>query len=352
MKKILAILILAILSLAVYADDIRNYSLNKIKTVNIGSEEGKIGYDKKRSKMGVDPGPTYAAISQDGFLYLCDPVNYRINVYDSNINYIRTINEKEDEGIYYSYNIKFDSQNNLISLNINKDIVKTNNKGDLIFKIEQSKLCDDVIGGQEYYVYGDTLLLKDKRENGYFKYVDNKGNYLSSERINSLRAESKNSFKSNFNLSKAQDLNVLEKVDNDFIEKKNVIRYDGKLLSNSYDIHRQYFSTIKKVIIDNKLKTDLTGTNLNDRFSINDNDLENTKIFIGYDKDGNSFWESYIKNKFPLRAFIVCSKYGEIIDSFNNPIKWSLASVSPNGDVFIIEISEKEANFYKITRRW
>ncbi|MBN1699375.1 MAG: hypothetical protein JW881_17780 [Spirochaetales bacterium] len=132
-----------------------------------------------------------------------------------------------------------------------------------------------------------------------------------------------------------------------FLDKKMIGFKDGMLLTARFKPHREYFETLKK-----ELNTKST-TVFEDEFDITslgvkDNDLD----FIGFDDDGNSYWNVVLGMKPEDRAVLVCSKYGEALDCFYNRIKWSRIAVAPDGEVYFLYYDEKGTHIYKTTRRW
>ena len=73
---------------------------------------------------------------------------------------------------------------------------------------------------------------------------------------------------------------------------------------------------------------------------------------IGYDSEGNSYWNVITGIKPEDRAVLICSQYGEALDCFYNRIQWSLVAVAPSGDVYFLDYDSEGVYFYKVAQQW
>lgn len=112
MNKLLLSLLILFVSTFSYTEQISQYKFITLNVVKTGIEDGKIGW--KTSKGGGYSGPTAITISKDKKIYIPDRKNRRINIYDSNINFIRTIIEEKAES-HFSFKMLINDNGSIFS---------------------------------------------------------------------------------------------------------------------------------------------------------------------------------------------------------------------------------------------
>ena len=96
-KLNIIILSLTLLLGSLYSEELNNYSIIEIKVIPTGKTEGMLGWELRVA--GGHSGPTSFTIS-DKYIYVPDRVNHRINVYDLNFNFVKTIIEDKKGNIW------------------------------------------------------------------------------------------------------------------------------------------------------------------------------------------------------------------------------------------------------------
>jgi hypothetical protein len=342
MVKRWIIIILILLTSSFLFGEIMNYQLLRIAIIKNGNKDGELGYNPKLASMGAPPGPTALVISPDEEMFVCDPINQRINVYDINLRYKRKIMEKDSMGIYYSYNIKIGDDKNITALGMNKDIIKFSKNGDIIFKIDSYKLPDQVTNYYNFFPFASYILFYDKNTENSAFLIDDSGKIFDK---NKSTEEIKRINQTNESTLVTKKGDVSKQLSNEITKKYGVVESRGRILSTNIEVHRDYFKKMKELQKVEK-SIPLTEDNIPDNLSTFKN-----IIFIGFDKDNNSYWKA--KTKDNAKIIIVCSPIGAIVDYFSNPLEWSLETVAPSGDVYFLGKAEEQGRtFYKITRRW
>ena len=129
MKKRIFILCFIILPTYIFCDQLSNYTIEKIHSISTETKEGLIGWEP--SVAGGYSGPTAIAIRKNK-IYIPDSVNYRINIYNDNFEYMETIKELKKES-HFAHFIKVDENENIIALIVSHGLKKINQKGEKIF---------------------------------------------------------------------------------------------------------------------------------------------------------------------------------------------------------------------------
>ena len=133
MRKIIFLCLFIFLSnIILYSNELNQYAIKMVNTIITGNGEGEIGWQE--AIAGRHSGPSTFAMSTK-YIYIPDRVNYRINVYDYNLNFIKKIIEKKKES-HFASSIKVDKNENLITLLNGKGLKKINHAGETIFYIK------------------------------------------------------------------------------------------------------------------------------------------------------------------------------------------------------------------------
>jgi len=345
--KIILITILLNIIFFVYGEAIRNYSQIEAHKIKVGNGYGELGVDPKRAQMAAPTGPTTFTLNND-VIYVCDYINARINVYDSNWNFLNSIKDIAYTGIYYSTKIKLDDIGNILVFDQNMSLLKIDRTGKLLLKIPKNKYLSD-----NFIPYHDKLLLysindKKKREIIIF---DENGKILDKDQTLEIVNNTKTKALSRTSNFESDDI-IKDKVKKIFDDKGVII--DKAPLTDYFSILREYYEMLKGA----QLKS-LTNRSNNQKEIKDVAEYEFPKLvsiypdYIGFDADGNSYWQNEIKDSRPRKDIIlVCSPYGEILDVFYNPSSWNKVAIAPNGDVYFLSYDKEWVYFHKVTRRW
>jgi len=343
MKNIIILFILFLIFNICYANEINEYNLELIAELKIGDSEGEIGWDSELAQFrGI--GRQFFTITNNNLIYLCDSFNSRLNVYDTNFNFKRSISVKY--GISGAYRLVIKNEN-IISLSSPSGLVKVNKTGDLIFQVKYQELPSKMKGKRDFFVFDDDVLYFDNNEN--LITIDSEGKIKNDLNIEqALEKYNKNTRGSN-------DEELLLKEDsikelNEFVKDKKLLKIDGVIYTGHFEKLKEYKDKIKDLKKSNVIDNSLSMLN---------NIYEGTLYLIGYDNDGNSYWEGEAKQKSNITGHnmlivLVCSSQGSILDCLHNSIEKSSLAIAPNGDVYIRENLPKDGkfNFYKIPRQW
>jgi hypothetical protein len=139
-RSLYIILFFLLLTGIIFGDGLNQYIIYKIKDIPAGKEKGMIGWEP--AVAGGFSGPTSFAISIDR-IFIPDRVNFRINVYDTDFNFIKEIIEEGKNAIPFSSKMKVDENGNVVSYIQGFGLKKIDINGKILFS--KSK---DVLPGQ------------------------------------------------------------------------------------------------------------------------------------------------------------------------------------------------------------
>ena len=346
MNKIILLIFICLCSTLFAFSEINTYTCILVSEINDGSSEGEIGYNWKLAQGGGQTGPTTFTISERGFIYVCDYINNRINIYDLVLKYVKTIKETRNEAgntfVFSAYKIKVDIDDNIVAITMNNDLEKIDKNGKKIYNIYKNDIPQIVNYDYDFFLLEKNILFND--EDGY-NLIDEKGKILKKQEainfINIKKNNLENTKKANFN----SIYPLFENETQQFLDEKKLVFINGRVLSSNLDKHRSIYKFIKN---NNKFKTDLILDKVNEDVTENITHKE----LIGFDIDNNSYWDCRIGNDRFKRIILICSNKGELIDCFYNKIKWSKCAVSPSGDVYFMSSNKNGTLFHKTERQW
>jgi hypothetical protein len=347
----------------VIGDELNQYTIYKVKDIPAGKEKGMIGWEP--AVAGGFSGPTSFAISADN-IYVPDRVNYRINVYDLNFNFIKTIIEEGKNLIPFSSNMKADKNGNIISYIQGFGLKKIDINGKETFSIPKNVLSNEVNQYRNFFPINDEVFIYNNQ--GEVEYINNSGKV---ENVNNA-------------ITKLQEITrEKEQLENELPgeikipdEKKQIIatlQNSKKYLLVGYNFYsidfrknKEYFEQIKDIrefVKSEKLK--IRGGEENKELNINLDDYDYT--LFGYDEEHNGYWGAGKQEGKDIRnlAIIILSKYGEILDGFyfgqyykNKPnlelysTSGAEIAIAPSGDIYFLVGSKEKYTLYKVERRW
>ena len=156
LNKGITIIFCITLSFCLNSEELSIYPIEKVSSISTGKEEGMIGWQSPIA--GGSSGPRAFVIAKDKKIYIPDRVNHRINVYDINFKYLKTIIEKKKES-HFALSMKIDGDNNIISLLIGKGLKKIDQEGNTIFFINWKELPNNKDNRYNYFVINKHIFL-------------------------------------------------------------------------------------------------------------------------------------------------------------------------------------------------
>jgi hypothetical protein len=364
MKRIMFILILCALSASLFCDNLSDYQIEKVKVIPTGKEKGLIGWE--RSVAGGKSGPT-AFVITNYYTYVPDRVNNRLNVYDNNFLYLKSILfDKNDIAIPCATLMKADESGNIIIYINSFGLKKIKADGTEMYTLKYEELPNQVNQFNNFFTIDSDVFIYDDNEE--VAYITDKGQIIKSGDALS-RLKSIPSVNTTRTMNQAFSLPADKKaVINKFAANSKFMIKDEDYFSSLFYKNEEYFKKIKDVrdyVRAQKQKQ--AGTAVKDKTT----DISLSKWglnFIGYDNDHNGYWDgiqTISAQGFDKEAIIIFSRYGELLDAFyygqndNGKANYALfpttnavLAVAPNGDVYFLVGNEKEYAFYKVTRRW
>ncbi|MBN2736703.1 MAG: hypothetical protein JXR70_06955, partial [Spirochaetales bacterium] len=345
-----------------YSENLNTYSIRNEKHINVGKNEGEIGYAKF---PGAPVQPFTFQINSNYKLYIPDPANQRLNIYDNNMNYLTKIKETDNGKLYWAEYLCIDSKNNILYLSSGFGLRKINDNGEEIFTIKYYKLNNEILGEHQLYLVENQLFYLNNDD--YYEMLDESGNIVSSKntisKINEININQKIETKDQSKLLNLSTLPSLVQTGKDLIIGNN-------FYSNSFRKHQEYYEKIKNIrsqILLSKSQNQSVTTDLKEPVDLNYDDYG--LLFIGYDADHNSYWNAIQDRNYKnskKQLIVVIDKYGILLDAFqygetntmNDPIQTvypasgAKLAVAPTGDVWFMTASPKGYDFYKVERMW
>ena len=307
------------LNITAFGEDIKNYQPELLIKIETGKKEGQIAYDK----YGLPHHSRAFAISKEEKIYICDPYNQRIVIYDLKFIYQNSITTEDiiQNKIFFADIIYFDDFNNLIALVQAQGLYKLDKNGKKIIEVDSKNIPSSVLGLYHFYPIDDVIVFYEKDD---LKYINLEGEIISTNSPND-------------SLGDGQDSENKQGKLNKYIMENGILNYEGKIFPKNYKNLLQLESINSKLRSDNK--------NI---------DLKELKeqYLLGYDNDNNMYWKGYWGN-YSTQAIAIFSKELVLIDIFTYKLNGNIyQALAPNGDIYIMQPLEEGVFFYKIPRRW
>lgn len=363
MKKIMVFIFVIIFIANIFGEQVNSYYFDEIGIIPKGNKEGELGW---RSGGDVS-GPNTFIISKDNLIYIPDFWNDRINIYDLELNFIRTITE-ENKIIHFTSHMRVDDYGNIIAYLDYKGLKKIDGNGTEIFFIPIENLPERV---KNYIPIGKNLFFRDiNNEVGYIDengvVMDNNAALMKLGEINKQYEINSTLDYSSFSVSLPQD----EKEEFRNVRNSLNIIIDGFRVYTDSANHFEYYNRIKD--IRNYIEEN-SSRSLNNNVEV-DFDNYYTGV-VAYDNDDNAYWignEKWVPGDDVRNSLIIIfSKYGELLDAFYYsqtighatgggvkyntdlyPASGSIVAVAPNGDIYFMRGEDDGHHFWKVTRNW
>ena len=356
-------IILIFITNFLFNNELHNYSFQKIKDIESGNEEGLIGW--QTDDAGGYSGPTSFVILSNNHLIIPDRVNYRINVYDNNMKFDRTIIEKGKKNAHFAMNLKVDKDYNLYYSFADLGLIKTDISGNQIYKVDHKKLPAQVKFNDNFFpLENKVLIYNDQHE----VEMINSAGVIEKPDVAKRQMQALSLQEETKQTNLAGGISVPDEVKRGIDPLKNDNKHiliNDKFYSTDFLKNKEYFEQIKSVREHVKSEKVSRGIRPIKEISI---DLDKYSMrLIGYDDEHNSYWRG-IKDKVKHTkdlAVIVFSKYGELLDAFNYGQYFhnepntelyktteSVIAVAPSGDVYFLVGSKEKYTMYKVERKW
>ncbi|MDC7125256.1 MAG: hypothetical protein PQJ46_06805 [Spirochaetales bacterium] len=317
-----------------------------VKTFPIGSGDGALGYDYKEISDGNDVRPTGFCFDENGNLYICDNVNWRICIFDKDLNFIRAI---EDSPIVEAVDMEVIDGDIIADFGIS-GIMKMDSDGNEIFTIStMGKAIESEISDDGFFIDGD-MVFAYKDDGGLVGFknpgVDNVKNFKNILDTDSVVEEI---LKNHPNL----------KIEKGAVEQKRSFSSSGvpqrttssdngyHIYQNGEPLYRDYDRFKEIVGLDDGVLT--RAVSESNEYSVYFEKYKKYSMKINVpNKEGNTFWE--VRS----RRYIVLNELGLPIAGFklNQLYRAPGAAMSPEGDVYYLNSDDTGHHLYKIERDW
>ena len=374
-KKFITAIFFFIISLNIFCQDLMKYKITKIKEIKTGKEEGELGFKISLLLAGGSPGARTFSLSYNR-IFVPDLINKRINVYDLNLNFIKTIEEKGNSSCHFARKIYVDIDINLICLS-SKGLKKIDYDGFRKFSLKREQLPNEINQYKNFHLINNQIFFRnDSKE---IQMIDEtgvvRGRGQALEAIQNIESKMENNLNQNTSHSSTYQLargnqDALKALNQN---NQNILIGD-KFYSSSISEMKEYFVQVKKLIPEENRKqmTTMSGSSVNKKQEQKKIDIDLEKLIdpevVGYDDYHNIYWQAGIRGKDKWtteQVIIVFSRYGDVIDVFQYGQKFrgepnfelakssnAKITIAPNGDVWLMRGDQKAYRFWKVERQW
>jgi hypothetical protein len=332
------------LGVLVAADEIHEYDFELLKTIPVGSAEGQIGHDS--GDAGGPDEPRTMAISPAGNIYIPDIINERVNLYDSEMNFLSSIDTQKSKA-HLSSKMAVDDRGRIAFRWYGDGVTILSATGEVLVHVLERELPIRSASITNLYPIGDYVFFYGK--DGYVAGITSEGRVMgNAESLKSLGTVQEK--RSTSRAASRAEATVNEQLSN----RKRILLGDQYFPQNWYDQNDYGKELSRKVPAIDAQKRQMKASSMNiitDGF-----DLEGP---YGLDSDGNSYF-TFRDNRGKKGGIIVRSKYGDILDAFyaadwENPDAYvgrGFYAVAPNGDIYFLTYKDPDYVFYRLKRRW
>ena len=309
-----------------YSLELKNYSLEIIVTIPIGSKDGELGKTANDNAIAMafhKPGPIVINLNSE--IYIFDMYNFRINVYNLNLKYIDKMDIEKKIFIESSRRIFraiIDNSNRIYAIaatGIGLRLIMFDTKNNILkdLMIENN---NEVFGYDNFFPLRNCLLYYTETQ-AFMMPIENDNTTSLIDNYYIISEDDKDTI-----INKISEKNKLF----EFLKENNTILNGNRLLTTDKYRLFKYWDFLQKNIsnIDNNAGSDYRKL---------------MYLFLGFDKNDNIYWGT---NK----GILVFNKYGEIIDYFK--VDCRFCTIAPNGDVYYLETGDKEVTIYLIKNVW
>lgn len=327
MIKNILLLLLTILSVNIYTEEIHRYSGDLIHRFEVGKKDGQLGLLTGDAAWGTSetkPGKFFLN-SYNQFI-ISDVINGRIIYYDYSFNVVQIL--KDEIGIRFSGRMK-DTEYILFGTFSNSRFYALNKINNNSIEL----LIPTNISAIKYKtVFTDNIIFS----------------YLKDGTLTSFILEDRENLNFSKRLSEKDTIKLFKKkkkyglTDYELDDKKRIF-YKGELINTDFETLYSYWDEMHKLKKEKQPRT-VPGVPSFEKLKGASSPL------IGKDIDGNAYFSSG-------KGCIIYDKSGWVLDYFRfSKNTFVTPTINPNGDVFyLLKEGTKETpmlNIYRIDRRW
>jgi hypothetical protein len=344
-KTIYMIIIILLLPLYTYSIEINEYEAEMVKFFDISNHSIENLGSRIADNGIAGCWPRCFTISYEDIIYICDSCKRRIVKYDLNFKYVGEI--KTRNSIHADY-IKISENNDIYLMSQNCKMVKMDSEGNDSYKMYATKISRQVFSNINFFPVDNNLFFYDPENK--LRLIDEQGKILDSKQAKAVLQQNIIT-KGNGNFKNVTGGTEINK----YIDENDLLCINDKVFHPDFSVFEKYNQFKRTVTVNKKAET----------VKEQSFDLSSLKLFgylfIGYDKDNNSYWSARRSVASPDTSqndyeniIIVYDNAGNIIDIHKNKLSHDHVSVSSAGDLYFMlsGIRIKGVAFYKIARKW
>lgn len=325
MKTLLTLFYVAMM-LNVYSLEILEYNEVLVRTFAIGRGYDELYYEEHIAGMDRH-GPTAIAFDEEGYLYICDSWNFRINRYNADFNYEYTIKYNSPNMLNGADQL-FVYDNMLYGIGRSSSAMLGDFNGNIYFSIkflnlpiQYSRISkDNHINYNRYFFFYNT--------NGNINCVPPPEDYATS--WGAWKVLNNNQTRALFD-AEIPELAGLT------IDDKNRLYMNGKLYSRNYSLFHEHYSSL------------YSGWEHDNRHIIIPipKSISESVYYIGSDRSGNTYWDlGGLVRVFSAEGWV------KHIFSYSVDNLSMLPAIHPSGDLYFLKYDPEGMYLYKIERQW
>ena len=336
MKQATVLVLLCLCGIPSYSQTASVYHAKAVIVLSTGTDEGQVGYRKSYGEGGGFAGPTDYAFSPESNLYVSDHINSRIDVFDRDFRFVRSIHVK-DFGDYPVINrLEVNSAGEMLAVVDLEGLYLLDKDGEVLFTMKQGGLSAAVIKRYDAFFYGEGILYSDDSLNYHILGKDG------SELTQVSKAARWDSMVDEIGkLYKSDKEAVASMVDT--LRTSGIVWDGGRLLTTDFARQRKLWGQLRNLAISSRTM----GKDVKILDTVSD------ATFLGFNTSANSYWLCFEKARFNYRFILIMSPLGDVRDYFTSDIlSRARPVIAPNGDVYFMIAGEDGVSVSKIERVW
>ena len=344
-KTIYMIIIILLLPLYTYSIEINEYEAEMVKFFDISNHSIENLGSRIADNGIAGCWPRCFTITNEDIIYICDSCKRRIAKYDLHFKYLGEIKNRDSK---YVNRFKVSNNNEIYFIFSDFEILKLNFQGNNIYSVYGNQISNILFTNDNFFPVDNYLFFYDPENK--LRLIDEQGKILDSKQTKAVLQQNIIT-KGNGNFKNVTGGTEINK----YIDENDLLCINDKVFHPDFSVFENY-NQFKRTVTVNKS----TETDKEQSFDMSSLKLFG-HLFIGYDKDNNSYWSALrsvalpdsIQNDYE-NIIIVYDNAGNIIDIHKNKLSHDHVSVSSAGDLYFMlsGIRIKGVAFYKIARRW
>ena len=139
---------MSIINIASFCDTYDLVDITLIKIIQNGNTPGRLGWGRTQTGKA---GAFCFDIGENNKIYVTDPRNARINIYDMELNFLKIINDDENNKCSLANEIRADDLGNIIGLVKPVGLYKIKETGNVLYFKSRSELPEEMIYKSNYF---------------------------------------------------------------------------------------------------------------------------------------------------------------------------------------------------------